>query len=109
MTTVATTKMTFGAILGAVSTTTQSVVDSFTVLNTLVAKAQLSATDSLREQQINSVLDQATLKQRLVEQHTNEAAERELKIQTFIAQSPKHAEIYQKHYNRYADLMKQFD
>lgn len=102
----ATTKVTFGSILGAVNSTANSVVSVLDVANTMIEKGQLAASTSLKKQRMEVLAEEENFLENLIRDKANEDAQSALRIQEFCKQSAEHAKLYQSAYERYNKILR---
>ncbi len=103
----ATAKFTLGSILGAVSSTANSLVATLDVGNTLIEKAQLAATSSLKKQRVETILDEESFLEQLIRDKANEDAQSQRRVRDFCKQSPEDAQAYQSAYERFTKLVRE--
>lgn len=99
-----TTRATFGAILGTVSGVATSAVNIIEVGNTIVAKAQLAADDSLKQQTIRSKIANARMQEMAIREAAMEQAVSTVQIKKFQSQDNEHSEAYSEAYDQFASL-----
>lgn len=100
------TKVTFGALLGAVTSTANSVVAVLDVGNTLIEKGQLAATTSLKKQRFEVIAEEETFLENLIREKANEDAISALRVKEFCQQSADHNKMYESAYTRYQTLLR---
>lgn len=100
-----TARMTFGTVLGTVSTTAVAVS---TVIGTGVKGINMLekfVDDAAEKQTLRSKLDMESFQVRLVEEVAMEDTERGLKLEEFMSKTPKHAELYKSNYERLQKIL----
>jgi hypothetical protein len=100
-----TARMTFGTILGTVST---SAVAISTVIGTGVKGINMLekfVDDAATKQHKRSLLDMESFQTRLLEEVAQEDAERGLKLDEFMSKSAQHRELYKLNYERLAAVL----
>lgn len=95
-----TARMTFGTVLGTVST---SAVAISTIIGTGVKGINMleKFVDDAADKQIErSLLDMESFRVRLLEEVSQEDTERGIKLEEFMAKSASHRELYELNYKR---------
>lgn len=102
----ANTRLTFGAILGTVQTTANTVSNTLDAANKGVGMLNKLVSDAAARQDTRSKLDSAIFSATLHQEKAKELAESRRSIDEYIAQSARHKELYESAYNELADILK---
>lgn len=105
----ATTRMAFGSIMSTISGVADSAVAIVSVGNTLVAKAQLAADDSLKEQTVRSKIGNAVLQENAIREAAMEQALSTMNIKKFQSQSAEHADAFAEAHASFSALFDKKD
>ena len=105
----ASTRMAFGSIMSTISGVADSAVAIVNVGNTLVAKAQLAADDSLKAQTVRSKIGNAVLQENAIREAAMEQALSTMNIKQFQAQSAVHDNAFAEAHASFSALFDKKD
>lgn len=106
MASIANSRMTFGAILGAVQTSATTLTSSLDAANSAVGMLNKFVTDAANRQNVRSKLDNAIFEKTLHQEKAQELTESRLQVLNYCKQSAEHEQHYQSAFNELAELLK---
>ena len=101
----ASTRITFGAILGAVQTTASTFTNTLQAANAGVGMLNKFVADAAHKQDVRSVLDNAIFTKTLHQEKAKELTESRIEVKAYCKQSADHASLYETSFNELAELM----
>lgn len=101
----ASTRITFGAILGAVQTTASTFTNTLQAANAGVGMLNKFVADAAEKQAVRSVLDNAIFSKTLHQEKAKELTESRLEVISYCKQSSDHKTQYESAFNELADLL----
>lgn len=106
MATIANSRMTFGAILGAVQTSATTITASLDAANAAVGMLNKFVTDAADRQQVRSKLDGAIYEKTLLQEKAQQLTESRLQVLNYCKQSAEHEQQYQAAFDELGELLK---
>ena len=106
LTIMASSRLTFGAILQTVSTTANTVTATLDAANKSVGILTAFVDKASTEQRIRHIADKEVFIENLVQEKAEERAIANIKIEKFIAQSAEHRKHYQGAYEKFTELLR---
>ena len=100
----ATSRVTVGAVLGAVETTATTLTNTLNALNMGVNMINASVKEASENQADQQKTDRKDFRDNLLREAAKAKSDANLKVIEYCKQSPKHAELYEAAYNEYAAL-----
>lgn len=102
----ASSRLTFGAILNTVTTTANTVTTTLDAANKSVGILTAFVDKAATEQRVRHVADQETFLETLIKEKAEERALSDLRAEKFMAQSSAHKQHYQDAYQRFETLLR---
>lgn len=102
----ASSRLTFGAILQTVSTTANTVTATLDAANKGVGILTAFVDKASTEQRIRHIADKEVFIENLVQEKAEERAIANIKIEKFIAQSAEHHKHYSSAYEKFTELLR---
>ena len=100
----ATSRVTVGAVLGAVETTATTLTNTLNALNMGVNMINASVKEASENQQDQQKIDRSTFRKNLLRESAQAETEANLKALAFCKTSKDHAALYETAYNEFASL-----
>lgn len=97
-------RMTFAAVLGTIQTTANTVTATVDAANKGIGMLNKLVSDASARQAARSDYDMAIFVKTLHQEKTQELTESRLRIDQYIQQSPRHAELYAAAFNELATI-----
>ena len=97
-------RVTIGAVLGAVETTATTLTNTLNALNMGVNMINATVKEASQNQQDQQKIDRKTFRLNLLRESAQSEVEANLKVIDFCNTSPKHQELYESSYNEFAEL-----
>lgn len=105
MATTATTRMTFGSVLGAVTSVATSVGDTFDTVNKGIGMANSYVSNAALDQKQRAKAHRNDFNYKLAEEVAMQRTERQKTILEFTTQNPENKELFEKNYNEVLALL----
>ncbi len=102
----ATTKLTFSAVLGSVQATAATLTNTVEAANQSVGILTAFIRKSAKEQQLQHLVDEEVFTENLIRSSAEEETLSEIKIQQFCKQSKEHSEGFTKSYDKFTQLLR---
>lgn len=103
----ASSRLTFGAILSTVQTTANTVTATLDAANKGVGILTAFVDKASTEQRIRHVADKEVFIENLIQEKAEERAMANIKIEKFIAQSPAHKQHFGDAYTKFTSLLRE--
>lgn len=103
----ASSRLTFGALLDTVQTTANTVTNTLSAANKGVGILTAFVDKASTEQRIRHVADKEVFIENLIQEKAEERAMANLKVEKFIAQSADHRKHYQSAYEKFTSLLRE--
>lgn len=91
---VASARMTLGTVLGTLSTAANTVTNVLDAASASIGMANAYVNNAANQQKKRILKDSSTFDERLIEEHGQETALRQVEIMKFCGQSAQHAKFY---------------
>lgn len=101
-----TSRLTFGAVLGTVQTTANTITSSLDVINSGVSMLTTYVSGAAENQRIRAIADKESFLENLTREKAYEEAASTLKVAKFCQQSADHLKFYTEAYETYSKLLR---
>lgn len=102
---VANSRMTLGSVLAAVQTSANTVSNTLNAANSAIGMVNTFVESAASNQKLRAKADSLNFKHRLIEEKAMETTLARLEINTFVAQSAAHKDLYQSAHDELVAFM----